>query len=150
MRSHSDPVTSWKRVGEVMPALLTSAPTGGAEASNELRADSTDVSSVTSQARPKAWTPLRSAISSAASLAAASSRSRMATFQPSAASVWAVARPMPRVDAAPVTMAVKSEWDMVWFLLFGVVGLAGCQAVGGWVTGEARSTLFTMASVDRP
>ena len=32
MRSHSAPVTSWKRVGEVMPALLTSAPTGGAEA----------------------------------------------------------------------------------------------------------------------
>ena len=29
MRSHSSPVTSRKRVGEVMPALLTSAPTGG-------------------------------------------------------------------------------------------------------------------------
>ena len=139
-----------------MPALLTRAPTGGAEAFNELRADSTEVSSVTSHARPKAWTPLRSAISSAASLAAASSRSRMATFQPSAARAWAVARPMPRVDAAPVTMAVKSEWDMVWFLLFGVAsGLVGVRRWGRWPSrrvGPVREalTLVTMASVDRP
>jgi NAD(P)-dependent dehydrogenase (short-subunit alcohol dehydrogenase family) len=56
-------------------------------------------------------TPCRSAISVAASLALASSRSRMATFQPAAARVWAVARPMPRLEPAPVTMAVLSETD---------------------------------------
>jgi hypothetical protein len=100
-------------VGEVMPALLTSAPTGGAERATSSSAWSTEVSSVTSQATPTAFTECRSAISAAASLALASSMSRMATFHPAAASAWAVARPIPRLEPAPVTMAVLSETDMV-------------------------------------
>ena len=68
---------------------------------------------MTSQPTPTACTPWRSATSSAASLALASSRSRMATFQPAAARACAVARPMPRLEPAPVTMAVLSETDMV-------------------------------------
>ncbi len=59
---------------------------------------STDASSVTSQPMPTVCTPCRSATSSAASLALGSSRSRMATFHPAAASACAVARPMPRFE----------------------------------------------------
>src|SRR3712207_4747631 len=113
MRSHSSPPTSRKGVGEVMPALLTRAPTGGSAPSRAARALSTEVSSVMSQPTPTACTRLRSATSVAASLALASSRSRIATFQPAAARVWAVARPMPRLEPAPVMTAVLSETDMV-------------------------------------
>src|SRR3954470_6731153 len=88
MRSHSWPLTSRNRVGEVMPALLTRAPTGGTEPSRAVSALSTEASSVTSQPMPTAWTPCRSAISWAASLALASSRSRMEMFQPAAARGW--------------------------------------------------------------
>jgi hypothetical protein len=111
IRSHSSPVTSRNGVGEVMPALLTSAPTGGTASATTASAASTDASSVMSQPTPTAWTPWRSATSLAASLAPASSRSRIATFQPAAARAWAVARPMPRAEPAPVTTAVKSETD---------------------------------------
>src|SRR5687768_13875526 len=52
MRSHSSPVTSRKGVGDVMPALLTRAPTGGTEPSRAPSALSTDVSSVMSQPTP--------------------------------------------------------------------------------------------------
>src|SRR5688572_24000512 len=128
MRSHSSPVTSRNGVGEVMPALLTRAPTGGSAPSSTVSALSTEASSVTSHAMPTACTPLRSATSVAASLALASSRSRIATFQPAAASVWAVARPMPRLEPAPVTTAVLSETDMV-FLQRGSGG--GGVGVGG-------------------
>src|SRR4051794_26195088 len=127
-----------------MPAVLISAPTGGADAARESRAVSPDPSSVTSQARPKAWTPDRSATSSAASLAPASSRSRIATFQPSAARAWAVPRPMPRWDAAPVTMAVRSEWDMVvpsrW-CCWRASGGGGWVQRGGGQPGEVAADL---------
>ena len=72
-------------------------------------------------------------------------------FQPAAARAWAVARPMPRFEPAPVTTAVLSETDMV----FSFVG-ERCQTVGGVGSTEAVSppssalTLLTMASVDRP
>src|SRR3954454_6617990 len=112
MRSHSSPETSRKGVGEVMPALFTRAPTGGTELSRVASAASTEVSSVMSQPTPTACTRLRSATSWAASLALASSRSRIATFQPAAARVWAVARPMPRLEPAPVMTAVLSDTDM--------------------------------------
>src|SRR5919112_1207449 len=39
--------------------------------------------------------------------------SRTAMSHPAAASVWAVARPMPRLEPAPVTRAVLSDTDMV-------------------------------------
>src|SRR3712207_2097154 len=123
MRSHSSPPTSRNGVGEVMPALFTNAPTGGTAPSRAASALSTDASSVTSQPTPTAWTPLRSAISWAASLALASSRSRIATFQPAAGRVWAVARPMPRLEPAPVTTAVLSETD--------TVSSRGCRGSGG-------------------
>src|SRR4051812_44524607 len=44
--------------------------------------------------------------------------------QPAAARAWAVARPMPRLDAAPGTMGVLSVTDMV--VLPGLVVLRGC------------------------
>src|SRR4051794_29564391 len=113
MRSHSSPLTSRKGVGEVMPALFTRAPTGGTERSSAARAFSTDASSVMSQPTPTACTPCCSSISWAASFALASSRSRTATFQPAAARVWAVARPMPRLEPAPVMTAVLSDTDTV-------------------------------------
>ena len=57
MRSHSAPVTSWKLVGEVTPALLTNAPIGGADASRVSSAVATEPSSVTSHASPNALVP---------------------------------------------------------------------------------------------
>src|SRR3954447_10241696 len=132
MRSHSSPVTSRNGVGEVMPALLTRAPTGGTALSRAARAFCTDISSVMSQPTPTACTPCRSAISWAASLALASSRSRMAMFHPAAARVWAVARPMPRLEPAPVTRAVLSDTDMVLLqeLVCGVMWVLGCEGAG--------------------
>ena len=112
IRSHSSPVTSRNCVGEVMPALLINAPTGGIDPSSAASAASTDASSVTSQSMPAVCTPCRSATSSAASFALGSSRSRIATFQPAAASACAVARPMPRFEPAPVMMAVLSDTGM--------------------------------------
>jgi len=90
----------------MMPTLLMTAPTGGSEPSRTASAFSTEVSSVTSQPMPIVRTPCAPSISWAASLALASSRSRTVMFQPAAARVWAVARPMPRVEPAPVTAAV--------------------------------------------
>jgi hypothetical protein len=40
----------------------------------------------------------------------------IATFQPAAARAWAVARPIPRAEPAPVTTTVLSETDMVVLL----------------------------------
>src|SRR3954464_15339796 len=50
--------------------------------------------------------------------------------QPAAARAWAVARPMPRLDAAPVTMAVLSVTDMVVLSGPGGSGWGGPAAVG--------------------
>ena len=95
-----------------MPALFTKAPTGGIDAPSEVRAASTDASSVTSQPTPTVCTCCRSATSSAACFALGSLRSRMATFQPAAARACAVARPIPRVEPAPVMMTVLSDTVM--------------------------------------
>src|SRR3954447_16462209 len=153
MRSHSWPVTSRNGVGEVMPALLTRAPTGGTEPSRPVSAFSTDISSVMSQPTPTACTPCRSPISWAASLALASSRSRMAMFQPAAARVWAVARPMPRLEPAPVMRAVLSDTDMVLLheLVYGSCGRSGARtraprsigAVSCGITREGLDEVWT-------
>ena len=66
-------------------------------------------SSRTSQARPRCCGP----ISRAARSAARASRSTMTTRAPSAAKRRAVAQPMPRGDAAPVTIATWSFNGMV-------------------------------------
>src|SRR3954453_3885360 len=96
-------------------------------------------------------------------------------FQPAAARVWAVARPIPRLDAAPVTTAVLSVTDMVvlsgwgrsgsecgWragggtaagpggWLRQAVAGV-GSAAQGAWAPPPSSVlTLVTTASVDRP
>ena len=150
IRSHSSAVTSRNGVGEVMPALLTTAPTGGTAAATVASALSTDAASVMSQPTPTACTPCCSAISLATSLAPASSRSRIAMFQPAAARAWAVARPIPRLEPAPVTTAVWSETDM------GFSSEGVCQTVGGAASAGAACasssalTRLTIESVDSP
>src|SRR5688500_17807574 len=54
-------------------------------------------------------------------------------FHPAAASVWAVARPMPRLEPAPVTRAVLSDTDMVLLqeLVQGWVDAFRCGSDGG-------------------
>src|SRR6476469_7012772 len=107
-RSHSAGVTSRNSVGELTPAMLASPMIGGRADSNCATAAFTEFSSETSAPTPRVDTEYLSATSSAVSLAAASSMSRIATDHPSAASRSAVARPMPRGDAPPVTTAVRS------------------------------------------
>ena len=74
----------------------------------------------------------------------------MAMFQPAAARAWAVARPMPRAEPAPVTTAVLSETDM------GFSSKCVCQTVGGIASAGAACasssalTLLTIESVDSP
>src|SRR3712207_3767037 len=80
MRSHSSSAMSRKRVGAAMPALLTSAATGGRSGSTAEIAASTWPLLVTSQPSPTACLPLASAASAAVSCAAPSSRSS-AAFQ---------------------------------------------------------------------
>ena len=92
-----------------MPALLTSAATGGRSRSTADTAASTWSLLVTSQPSPMTCPPLASATSAAVSRAAPSSRSSAATLHPAAASRRMASRPMPRGDPAPVTIAVRSR-----------------------------------------
>src|SRR6478609_3869403 len=108
-RSHSAGVTSRKSVGELTPATFASPIIGGSADSTSEMAASTDASSEMSAPTPRVVTEYLSATSAAASLAATPSMSRIATDHPSRANRSAVARPIPRGDAPPVTTAVRSD-----------------------------------------
>lgn len=105
-RFHSSEVTSRNGTGDETPALFTRPTIWGSSASMRETASPTAFSSLMSTPRPRVGTPCRSATSAATPSLAAWSRSITATAQPSFASRCAVARPMPRGDAAPVTIAV--------------------------------------------
>ena len=107
-RSHSAMVRSRKSTGELTPATFARPMTGGRLASTWAMAASTESGSATSAATPSDTTDRSPAISPAVRFAASPSRSRMAIDQPSRASRSAVARPMPRGEAAPVMTAVRS------------------------------------------
>src|SRR6476661_1280874 len=107
-RSHSAGVTSMNSVGELTPAMLASPMIGGSVDSTCAMAACTEFSSEMSAPTPTVDTEYLLATSSAASFAAPSSMSRIATDHPSRASRSAVARPIPRGDAPPVTTAVRS------------------------------------------
>jgi hypothetical protein len=81
---------------------------GGRLDSTVVIAVSTATSSEMSAATPSVRTGYAAAISAAVRSTASRSRSTIATDQPSRASRWAVARPMPRGDAAPVTTTVRA------------------------------------------
>ena len=95
-------------VGELIPARLASPTIGGRDASISLMARSTEASSETSAPTPIALTARLEPISAAAALASSALMSRIAMDQPSRASRSAVARPMPRAEAAPVRTTVRS------------------------------------------
>src|SRR5688572_3451174 len=52
--------------------------------------------------------------------------SRIATDQPPLASISAVARPMPRGDAAPVSTAVRSAGKVSWWVMTVSLSSPGC------------------------
>jgi hypothetical protein len=107
-RSHSARVRSRKSTGELTPATFARPMIGGRLASTWAMAASTESGSAMSAATPSEATDRSLPISAAVRLAASPSRSMMAIDQPSRASRSAVARPMPRGEAAPVMTAVRS------------------------------------------
>jgi hypothetical protein len=116
-RSQASSVSSMNSVGELMPARFASATMGGMLASTSSMAAFTVAWSETSAPTPLASTPYTEEMSSAARRAASPSISRMATDQPSLASISAVARPMPRAEAAPVSTAVRSAGNVSWCVI---------------------------------
>ena len=95
-------------VGELMPARFATPTRGGSAASNVSNAACTEASSATSAPTPTPCASWAAAISAAVAAAASPSRSSTATDQPSRASRSAVARPIPRGEAAPVTTTDRS------------------------------------------
>jgi hypothetical protein len=100
-RSQSSSVILNSRLSRVIPALLTRMWMPPSSATTRAIAASTDAALLTSQPMPIAVPPSRPA----ASLAAASSRSMIATAAPSSENRLAVPNPMPR--AAPVMTATR-------------------------------------------
>ena len=117
--SHSATDVSMNGVGELMPARLARPTMGGSDSSISVMARSTEASSETSAPTPTALTARLEPISAAAALASSALMSRIAIDQPSRARRSAVARPMPRAEAAPVRTTVRSAGKVLFSVMTG-------------------------------